>query len=140
LSISSALMRVSGAGGSMKSKCTRSSMPSFLRFSTTELKLDRRISGYVFGCKSYLFVVSNCLYILHNSTYLLESLLSVQAEALAGARPTGSSCALLRRGFRNRRHKQRFDTDTWIVDLLFRKSWIDDVNDTINRQRGLGNI
>src|SRR4029434_7090701 len=31
----------------MKSKCTRSSMPSFLSCSTTEPRLERRISGYV---------------------------------------------------------------------------------------------
>lgn len=34
-------------GGSMKSKCTRSSIPSFLSCSTTEPKFDLRISGYV---------------------------------------------------------------------------------------------
>lgn len=34
----------------MKSKCTRSSMPSFFSCSTTEPRLDRRISGYVLSC------------------------------------------------------------------------------------------
>lgn len=36
----------------MKSKCTRSSMPSFLSCSTTEPRLDLRISGYVLSCTS----------------------------------------------------------------------------------------
>lgn len=34
----------------MKSKCTRSSMPSFFSCSTTEPRLDLRISGYVLSC------------------------------------------------------------------------------------------
>jgi len=51
-------MSVSGAGGSIKSKWTRSSMPSCLSCSTTELRLDRRISGYVFSCSSFLYAFS----------------------------------------------------------------------------------
>lgn len=39
-------------GGSMKSKCTRSSIPSFFSCSTTEPRLDLRISGYVLSCTS----------------------------------------------------------------------------------------
>mmetsp|Transcript_59602 Transcript_59602/g.124513 ORF Transcript_59602/g.124513 Transcript_59602/m.124513 type:complete len:208 (-) Transcript_59602:1012-1635(-) len=53
-------MRVSGAGGSMKSKCTRSSMPSFLRVSTTDPRFDLSISGYVCSCSS--LVKAFCVY------------------------------------------------------------------------------
>eukprot|EP00438_Fugacium_kawagutii_P026864 Skav221160 [mRNA] locus=scaffold85:148155:154619:+ [translate_table: standard] len=43
---------VSGAGGSKKSKWTKSSMPSFFRVSTTTPRLDLRISGYVCSVSS----------------------------------------------------------------------------------------
>ena len=45
-------------GGSMKSKCTRSSIPSFFSCSTTEPRLERRISGYVLSCISCLYAFS----------------------------------------------------------------------------------
>ena len=38
----------------MKSKCTKSSMPSFFSWSTTDPKFERRISGYVCSCRSFL--------------------------------------------------------------------------------------
>lgn len=41
-------------GGSMKSKCTRSSIPSFNRVRTTVSMRDLRISGYVCFCSSSL--------------------------------------------------------------------------------------
>ena len=47
-------MSVSGAGGSMKSKWTKSSIPSFFSCSTTEDRLERRISGYVCSISSFL--------------------------------------------------------------------------------------
>ena len=37
---------------------TRSSMPSFLSCSTTEPRLERRISGYVCSCRSFLKLAS----------------------------------------------------------------------------------
>lgn len=37
-------------GGSIKSKCTKSSIPSFLSCNTTDPKLDLKISGYVLSC------------------------------------------------------------------------------------------
>ncbi len=42
----------------MKSKCTRSSMPSFLSCSTTVPRLERRISGYVLSCISFWYAFS----------------------------------------------------------------------------------
>jgi len=42
----------------MKSKWTRSSMPSFFNCRTTALRLDRRISGYVLSCISCLYAFS----------------------------------------------------------------------------------
>ena len=48
----------SSPGGSMKSKCTKSSMPSFFSCSTTEPRLERRISGYVFSCISVVYAFS----------------------------------------------------------------------------------
>ena len=59
MSSSSARISVSGAGGSMKSKCTRSSMPSFFSCSTTEPRFDRRISGYVLSCHVRLIIASS---------------------------------------------------------------------------------
>ena len=38
----------------MKSKCTKSSMPSFLSCKTTLPRFDLKISGYVCSCKSFL--------------------------------------------------------------------------------------
>mmetsp|Transcript_33167 Transcript_33167/g.96738 ORF Transcript_33167/g.96738 Transcript_33167/m.96738 type:complete len:219 (-) Transcript_33167:292-948(-) len=57
-SISSALIMDSGDGGSMKSKCTMSSTPSFFSCSTTELRLLRMISGYVLSGSSSSKVLS----------------------------------------------------------------------------------
>lgn len=45
-------------GGSMKSKCTKSSIPSFFSCSTTVPRLERRISGYVLGCISFWYAFS----------------------------------------------------------------------------------
>mmetsp|Transcript_14713 Transcript_14713/g.42889 ORF Transcript_14713/g.42889 Transcript_14713/m.42889 type:complete len:258 (+) Transcript_14713:344-1117(+) len=52
-SISRARIMASGDGGSMKSKWTMSSMPSFLRVMTTELRSLRMISGYVLSGSSF---------------------------------------------------------------------------------------
>jgi len=41
-------------GGSIKSKWTKSSIPSFLSCKTTEPRFERRISGYVLSCISCL--------------------------------------------------------------------------------------
>lgn len=42
--------RIEIPGGSIKSKCTKSSIPSFLSCNTTDPKLDLKISGYVLSC------------------------------------------------------------------------------------------
>ncbi len=42
----------------MKSKCTKSSIPSFLSCSTTVPRLERRISGYVLSCISFWYAFS----------------------------------------------------------------------------------
>lgn len=46
-----------GPGGAAGGR-TRSSMPSFLSCSTTEPRLERRISGYVCSCRSFLKLAS----------------------------------------------------------------------------------
>lgn len=45
-------------GGSIKSKCTRSSIPNFFNCSTTVPRFERRISGYVLLCISDLYAFS----------------------------------------------------------------------------------
>lgn len=40
-----ALIKVSGAGGSIKSKCTKSLIPNFNKVKTTLAKFDLKISG-----------------------------------------------------------------------------------------------
>ena len=42
----------------MKSKCTKSSIPSFFNCKTTVPKLDLKISGYVLSCISFLYAFS----------------------------------------------------------------------------------
>ena len=45
-------------GGSMKSKWTKSSIPSFFSCKTTDPRFDRKISGYVLSCISCLYAFS----------------------------------------------------------------------------------
>ena len=49
-----ARIRVSGAGGSIKSKCTKSLIPSFNKVKTTLARFERKISGYVSSINSSL--------------------------------------------------------------------------------------
>lgn len=49
-----ALIKVSGAGGSIKSKCTKSLIPNFNKVNTTPAKFDLKISGYVSSISSSL--------------------------------------------------------------------------------------
>ena len=71
---------------------------------------------------------------------LLESGLGVQTEALSRSRTSSTTSSLLRRGFGNRRNEQRLNSDTWIVDLLFTETGVNNVHNTVNSQRSFCNI
>ena len=69
-----------------------------------------------------------------------EGLFCVEAEGLAFACTACTSCSLVCAGFRDRRHQQRLNTDTWVVHLLFGKSRIDDVHNPVDGQRSFCNV
>lgn len=124
----------------MKSKCTRSSMPSFFSCSTTDPKLDRRISGYVLSCGANVQRLINsrdqsrqrvtpftCLHLG------LVSLLRVEPETFPWTCPAGSPRPLLGRSFTDGRDQQRLHPDTWIVNLRTRLETA--FNKNLSRQR-----
>lgn len=72
--------------------------------------------------------------------FLDERVLGIEAERLARTRTTGTTGALLCTGLGDWRHEQRLDTNARVVDLLLRKTGIDHVDDTVDGQRGFGNV
>lgn len=71
---------------------------------------------------------------------LNKSLFGIKTESFARPRPPSASSALLGRSFADWRHKKRFDSDPRVVDFLFGKSRVDDIDDTVNGKRGFGNV
>lgn len=67
-------------------------------------------------------------------------LLSVESEALARPRPTGTTGPLLSGCLGDRGNKQRLDSNPRVVDFLLEESRVNDVDDTIDRQRRLGDV
>lgn len=128
-------MQTHSPGGSMKSKCTRSSIPSFFSCSTTDPKLDRRISGYVLSWgggaqNNHTCVISVVILMIHVHSKGQEcatgdtclhlcfvGLLCVKAETFPWTCSAGSACPLLGRGFADGCDKQGLDSDTGIVHL-----------------------
>lgn len=74
-------------------------------------------------------------------THLFDKVgLGVQPEALARSRPSCTSRPLVRTRLGNRTDKERLDPDPRVVDLLLREAGVDDVDDAVDRERGLGNV
>jgi len=114
-------MRVSGAGGSIKSKWTRLSMPSFFSWSTTEPRFERRISGYVCACKSFLKACGKATkpqsWDPKKQKSGILDLLGIKTEALARTGSPGTTRSLLGTCTGDGRYKKRFHSNSRVIDL-----------------------
>mmetsp|Transcript_48960 Transcript_48960/g.116583 ORF Transcript_48960/g.116583 Transcript_48960/m.116583 type:complete len:518 (+) Transcript_48960:640-2193(+) len=71
---------------------------------------------------------------------LMERLLGVEAEALARPRAPCPPCPLVRARLGDGRDEERLDADARVVHLLLREARVDHVHDTVDGERGLGDV
>ena len=129
----------------MKSKWTRSSIPSFFKLSTTEPKFDRKISGYVLSCISdeYAFSVYKRKHFPGRVRPARPARCWAEAWKFYKNRffeNQGRKIPLYEVYLGDGRDQEGFDSDTRVVDFLLGKTWINDENDTVNGQRSFGNV
>mmetsp|Transcript_38970 Transcript_38970/g.96642 ORF Transcript_38970/g.96642 Transcript_38970/m.96642 type:complete len:253 (+) Transcript_38970:657-1415(+) len=69
-----------------------------------------------------------------------EGPLGVEPEALARRDAAGASGALVRLRARARRYDQRLDAGAWVVRVHLDEARVDDVDDVVDGDRGLGDV
>lgn len=70
----------------------------------------------------------------------MEAFFGVEAETLAGAGTTGTTGPLSSRRAGYRTYQEGFHSYTGIVDFLLGEARVDDVDNTVNGEGGLGDI
>ena len=74
-------------------------------------------------------------------TYLLDKIrFGVQSETLSRSCSSSTSSPLIRTSFTDRTDQQTLHSNPRVVNLLFRESRIDDVDDSIDSEGSFGDV
>mmetsp|Transcript_23992 Transcript_23992/g.50574 ORF Transcript_23992/g.50574 Transcript_23992/m.50574 type:complete len:318 (-) Transcript_23992:899-1852(-) len=106
-----------------------------------EIEMDEVVDAQFFECQYHIgHFAPQYLGVCRFLQIFVEGLLRVESKTLPGTRPTGTSGALSRRGPRDGTYQEGLHPNTRIVHFLFRKSRVDDVDDTVDGERRFGDV
>lgn len=127
-------MRVSGAW-------TVSRACVLLTWGVHKVEVDKIVNAELFQLKNHAAkIASKNLGVGLFDELFVERLLCVEAESFARASTSCAPRSLLSSCLTDGADQQRLNTCTGVIHLLLAEPWVDHIDNTVNGERGLGNV